>query len=281
MLKQNNVNVDTERNEENMMSEKTFSYYQYRKDQNYAVFIRFENAEFEKGFVDTLGLLGFDPVERDLVKDIELDPKKTVILRVVKASARISKKIHSPEFGDHRYGKEQVSLHVGHSFYCYQGAGMMIYNEGSPMWELALNAQADAQAIRAIFTRFLSFALKDQGVIGFWGVPVEEGMVILSPKESNFESIFIDVRKQLVLTFEGAKELSQDFHILRLDSTLQTEMRQLSPEQLLSFLSQRTTYISPMGMRSFMKADLWELAQLVLGYIYPASKFQPRSAEAA
>lgn len=263
------------------MSEKKFSYYQYRKSLGYSVFIRFEEAEFEKNFVDTLSLLGFDPVGRDEVKGIELNPKTTKILRVVRANARVSKKIASPEFGDSRFGDEQVSLVGAHSVYCYRNIAMLIYGEGTLMWELGVRSTENASALRVVFTRFLSFALADQGVVGLWGVPVDEGFVVLSPKESNFESIFVDVKKQLILTFEGERELTHGCQILRLDSALVSEMRQLSPEQLLSFLSMRTTYISPLGMKTVLRSDIWELAQVATGYTYPATKFQPRSAEAA
>ncbi len=263
------------------MTEKKFSYYQFRKSLGYSVFVRFEDAEFEKQFVETLTLLGFDPVERDKVKDIELNPKETKILRVVKANARVAKKIASPEFGDNRFGDEQVSLVGSYSVYCYKNIGMMIYGSGTLMWELGVRSTNNQNALRVIFTRFLSFALKDQGVIGIWGVPVDEGFVVLSPKDANFESVFVDVKKQVILTYEGTKTLGADCQILRLDSTLQSEMKLLSPDELLSFLSQRTTFISPMGMKSYMRSDIWELAQTATGYVYPASKFQPRSAEAA
>ena len=263
------------------MNEKKFSYYQYRKALGYSVFVRFEEAEFEKKFVDTLSLLGFDPVERKEVKDIELNPKTTKILRVVRANNRVAKKITLPEFGDSRYGDEQVSRVGVHSVYCYRNIAMMIYGEQTLMWELGVKDAENQTAMRVVFTRFLSFALAEQGVIGLWGVPVEEGFVVLSPKEASFESIFVDVKKQLILTFEGERELNQGCQILRLDSTLKSESRRLSSEELLSFLSMRTTFISPLGMKSFLRSDIWELAQTANGFIYPSAMFQPRSAEAA
>ena len=70
---------------------------------SHPIFVRFEEAEVEKAFVETLTLMGFDPVNRDDVKNIELDPKSTRILRVTRPNHRVARKIDSPEFGDTRY----------------------------------------------------------------------------------------------------------------------------------------------------------------------------------
>lgn len=263
------------------MSEKTFSYYQYRQKLGYPIFIRFEEAEFEKSFVETLSVMGFDPVPREDVKNIELNPKETRILRVVKANSKIAKKINSPQFGDSRYGNEQVSTVGFYSVYCYQKVAMMIYGEGTLMWELGVKDATDLQALRTIFSRFLSFAFQGQGVVGFWGVPIEEGFVVMSPKQSNFETIFVDLNKNKILTFEGEKELDTDCNILRLSETLRDEMRPLTQEQLLSFLMFRTCYISPVGQRTSLRADIWDLVTIASGYEYPAINFQPRTAQEA
>lgn len=263
------------------MSEKTFSYYQYRKNLGYPIYIRFEEAEFEKAFVEVLGILGFDPVPRDEIKNVELNPKRTKILRVIKSNTRISKKISAPQLGDSRFGAEQVSNVGSFTVYCYQHVAMLVFSEATLMWELGVKDINDQKALRIVFTRYLSFALATQNIVGFWGVPIEQGIVILSPKEANFETVFVDLDRSKLLTYEGEKNLDADCQVLRLDSMLQTEMRQMKPEQLLSFLSQRTSLITPVGIQAKMRGIIWELSQLLVGYTYPESKFQSREDAAA
>lgn len=263
------------------MSEKKFSYYQYRKELGYQIFIRFEEAEFEQQFVEHLALMGFDPISRDEVKDLELTPRKTRILRVISANAKINQKILSPQLGDSRYANEQVSQVGAYSVYCYQNVALMIYGQDSLMWELGVRDTTNAKALRAIFSRYLSFALQDQHVMGFWGVPIDEGFVVRSAGDANFESIFVDLNRKLILTYEGHRELDASCSILRLSAYRTSDMRRLSSEELLSFLAMRTCFISAVGMQRHMRADIWDLVQIVSGYEYPEINFQPRAGRAA
>ena len=256
--------------------EKTFSYYKFKKDLGYEVYLRFEDFEFENQFTDVLNLIGFDKVERDKVKDKNFNPYKTKILKIVKANARVARQINraSFEFGD--YGVESVSQMGSYDVYRYKGIGMMIIGEGTLFWELGIKSTHDQVALRTILTRFISFALAPVGVVGFWGVPIEEGFVVMSPKESKFEALFVDLEKSILITYDGIKNLDSDIQILRLDNTLRNEMKKMKREQLLSFLTMNTSHLSYKGTSPAITETILELTELADGYVYPETNFKPR-----
>ena len=73
------------------MSQTSFSYYQFKKDLGYQVYLRFEDLDFETQMAQVLTIMGFDKVERDDVKNINFDPTKTKVLKVTEASHAVSK----------------------------------------------------------------------------------------------------------------------------------------------------------------------------------------------
>lgn len=258
------------------MSEQNFSYYQFRKELGYQVYLRFDDFDFENQLTETLEVMGFDKVERDKIKDQSYDMNQTRVLKISKASPRVSRQIDSTDYVFDKYGPESFSRMGDYDVYRYKGVGMMILGEASLLWELGLKNTEDVNALRVILTRFLSFALASRGVVGFWGVPIEEGFVVMSPKASNFESIFIDLNQSAILTFDGKKSIETDMQILRLDSTLSNGIKKMKPENLVSFLSMNTTHLSFDGYDIRLKDTVYELAKIAIGFVYPEDNFKPR-----
>lgn len=256
---------------------KAFSYYKFRKNLDYEVYLRFEDFDFESLFSETLEVMGFDKIERDKVKDKSFNPFKTKILKVVRATPRVSRQINRTNFEFDEFGPESLSQMGSYDVYRYKGVGMMILGEGTLFWELGIRKVDNPAALRTIFTRFLSFALAPIGVVGFWGVPVEEGFVVMSPESSQFEAIFVDLKKNVLLTFDGVKQLESDIQILRLDKTLRHEMRKMSREELLGFLSMNTSHLSYTGTSRPIADAIMELTEIAEGCIYPEENFKPRS----
>ena len=260
------------------MTEKKFSYYQYHSAQEYPVFLRFEDAEFEGSLVETLTNLGFDKVENDVVKKESFEPYRTRVLKVVKANAKVSRQIDKIDYAVDKYGAESLSPQSDYTVYRYKGVGMMIFGERNLLWELGLKNVFDNEAaIRVILTRFLSFALEASGVLGFWGVPVDEGFVVMKPAMADFEAVFVDVKKNLLLTCEGVKDLAYDLQILRLDDTLNNEVKTMSSEELMGFLSMNTSLMAYDGFNPSLRDSLMKLSQLADGFVYPKENFQPRN----
>jgi hypothetical protein len=261
------------------MSEVKFSYYQFQKKLGYQVYLRFEDFEFENLFTDFLQTMGFDKVERNKVKEIPFDKKNTRVLKIVKASPRVARQIDTSNFGSDHFGAESLSPMGSYNVYKYRNVGMMIFGEGNLLWELGIKSTHDHMALRAIFTRFLSFALVHTGVVGFWGVPVDEGFVVMTPNKSQYESVFVDLNQNALITQDGIKNIDCELQILRLDSTIRDKVIGMKKEALLSFLSTNTCYFSYSGFERELKNTIFELAQVAQGFIYPEENYKPRISE--
>lgn len=258
------------------MSESKYTYYQFQKELGYQTYLRFEDLDFETQLGEVLSIMGFDHVDRDDVKGIDFDPRRTKVLKVVKATPAVARQISKPNFLSDKYGPESLSQTGRYELYRYKNVGMMIFNENTGLWELGLKDTNDQKALRMILTRFLSFALAQVGVIGFWGVPVDEGFVVMSPKAANFEALFVDIKKNQLITYDGVKNIEYGLQILRLDSTLFNEARPMKKEALISFLSMNTTYLSQYGMNFQLRDAIFDLCKIADAYVYPEENFKPR-----
>lgn len=259
------------------MSEKNFSYYQFQKKMNYQVYLRFEDFEFENYFTEVLEMMGFDKVERDNVKDIKFVPGKTKVLKITKASPRVARQIVKSDFLFDKFGKESLSKMGTYDVYRYRGFAMMIFSQQNALWELGVKDFSDQDTLRVIFTRFLSYALAPSGVIGFWGVPVDEGFVVMSQNSANFETVFVDLNQSVLLTYDGIKPIESELQILRLDSTLNREVKEMKKEELISFLSMNTNFLSYQGLDQGLKKVLFDLCKVSKAFIYPEENFKPRA----
>jgi len=260
------------------MSATNFIYFQYRPELNYQVFLRFDDEDFAGELKDTVEVMGFEKVEPKKVKNIKFKRDETKVLKVTRASAGVSRQIDQVGYSMNGLGAESLQPQKGYDVYRYRGVGMMILGSGNYLWELGLKSSQDNQdKIRVIFTRFLSFALAKQGIIGFWGVPVEEGFVVMKAKDSNAESIFVDVNKEIILTYNDVRPMQGDLQILRLDDSYRNELKVMRREVLLSYLSTNTCYFSYGGFEPEIKQALYEISRVAQGIIYPARNFKPRT----
>jgi hypothetical protein len=259
------------------MSEINYSYYQFQKSKGYQIYLRFEDFDFETQLSDIVKVIGFDKVERKTIKDLSFSQHKIKILKIAKASSVVSRKISETNFQTDRFGGESVSRLGGYNLYRLKHTGMMVFSRNNPLWELGIKDVSHHNEIRVMLTRFLSFAFEDQGVVGFWGVPVEQGFVVMNREHADFESIFIDLNKNIILTYDGVKSISSDLQILRLDDTVLNDIKPITKEALISFLSMNTCHLSYEGLSAVMKAQLFQICKIGSGFIYPADNFSPRS----
>lgn len=261
-----------------IMSDKKFTYFQYRMELGYQVFLRFDDADFAKELKDTVEVLGFNEVDSKKVKKIGFKRNKTRILKISRVGARVARRIDQVGHSGSMFGAESLQPQAGYDVYRYRGVGMMIFGENNYLWELGLKDNlTEYDGIRIVLTRFIGFALANQGVIGFWGVPVEEGFVVMKAKDAKAESIFVDVKKGLILTYNGAKPMQSNMQILRLDSSYKNEVSVMRRETLLSFLSMNTCYFSYNGFEPQVKEALYEISSIAQGIIYPTENFKPRT----
>lgn len=259
------------------MEKQKATYYQYQAELNYQVYLRLEGAQLQTVLAETLDIFGFSKVEEEDLKKIAFNKGETRVLKVSEANARVAKQIQRASGGLESFGPESISNHGNYQLYRYQSAGMMVFSESSPTWELGLvRPEANLEKVKAMLVRFLSWALASKGVVGFWAVPVEQGFVVMKPVESNYEAVFVDIEQMSLITYEGIRPIEADLQILRLDETLRNESKTMSREALLSYLTTNTSHFSYHGVTGAMRKSLLDLASFATGVVYPVENFRPR-----
>jgi hypothetical protein len=145
------------------------------------------------------------------------DPKGKV-LTLSLATPLVARQINEVSMGQH--GAESIIPKEGYRVYRYKGQGLLVYSTAVNNWTLGcfkdfgVNSDFDI-AYRVILARYLSWALVPLGVIGFWGMKIDDGAVILRQSQSSGEFIFFDVEKARVFTTEETIDLPPDFKIYR------------------------------------------------------------------
>jgi hypothetical protein len=266
------------------MSESNSSYFQYHRDCDYPVFICLEAVEFSENVVGVLEQLSFREIKGNEIDSMhrELSENRNARqLCIKKAGYKAVSQIEAAASTD-RYGHESILPKSGYKVYRFKSQALIVYSYAASVWECGVTEQfcreeSDFFAARTVLNRFLSWSLAPLGVLGFWGVPVEEGAVVLKQNNSQGEVFFIDVQKRKFLSMDGATELSVRFKLLRLDRHLKNKNIKMGSDELLSFLSVHTSYFDPEGNSLAVRQLLSALSRLCEGLIHPMDSFSPRS----
>ena len=266
------------------MSQKT--YYQYQKELNLPIYVCVDLQSFESGLGEFLGLMKFIKLsEKEEVEAIQIIKKNNAArcLNISLASATVLRQIYSyMEFDS--YGIETVIPKSGYQVYRYKNVGLMVYSFGVREWEFGSSSDFGSSkavdkklAARTVIHRFLSWALVHHGILGLWGVAVDEGMVLQRINESRGEAVFIDVLASRILSQDGVKKLGPTFKILRLDPTLKGRNIRMSKEELFSFMSSHCSYLDYKGLSVPVRQMIQTVVRMSEGLIHPKESFRPRT----
>lgn len=262
------------------VKQKSF-YLQFEKGREFPVFLRFINEDFYLSAFQQLESVGFKKVEEKTYAKLVKSKKKFHLLNVVRANTQVSNIIKQGPRGLHRFGDESVTPHKNYQVYKYNGYGLMVYSPFNAIWELGticdLTKDNEIAIFKSMINRFLSVVLVDYDVAAFWGVPVEEGIVVLNQAKANNEVVYIDVKEMNLLTIEGVKPIFGEFEVLRLDELIKSESKTMKKEELFSFLMIHTSYISYYGPSHQLKALIYQVISFSIGRIYPEENFIPRT----
>lgn len=278
---QGNTHFSEEMVGDDAMSKKT--YFQYQKELGLPVYLTVDLTTFEQSIQDFLLKMKFtklsDSEESEILKSKH--PQKDMrILNITEASAVVSKQIMMTMESD-RYGHESFIPKEGYRVYRYKNVGLMIYSFGAREWQLGcyrdFGSRANHVASSIMINRFLSFALSSFGILGVWGVSVDEGMVAQRPIDSKGEVVFIDVVNQKVITIDGVKKMSPRFKTLRLDPTIRNRNIKMSNEEYLSFISAHCSYLDFSGLSVPVRQMIQTFAKLTEGIVHPQESFRPRT----
>ena len=262
--------------------ESKFTYFQFNKNNDFPIYVKVQTSDFDPDLISFLRSLRFEELsnsEADIAKKtIESSPRARV-LNIEEASLVVARQIAGARESD-RYGAESIVTKTGYKVYRYRNIGMMVFSMVSKEWKLGCfpdfgNVDNEIHC-RVVINRFLSWALAPLGYIGFWGTPVEEGLVIQRYIDTKGEAVFINVMDRTILSMDGEKRLRYNYSLIRLDPILRERSTEMSFETLLSFLSVNNTYFGETGQPDFVRQMLQTLAKMSAGINYPKDNFRPR-----
>lgn len=263
------------------MSKKT--YFQFYKELDLPIFVSVDISSFDAGVQEFLIKMRFakltDAEEVAALKKIK-NQTYARILDITEATAVVSKQIHSSLESD-RYGLESIIPKIGYKVYRYKDFGLMVYSFGAREWQLGayrdFGTKNNTVAATIMLNRYLSWALSSLGILGIWGVSVDEGMVAQRSTDSKGEVVFIDIFNHRVLTADGMKKLSPRFKVLRLDPTIKGRNIKMTNEEYLSFLTAHCTYFDYSGLSVPVRQMIKSFARMTEGLIHPQESFRPRT----
>jgi hypothetical protein len=266
------------------MSSKT--YYQYQKDLNLPIYIALELQSFDSGLGDFLASMQFTKLSEKEEASALLVMKKNNASRCLnffEATPGVSRQIQATCESD-RYGQESIIPKPGYNVYRYKEIGLMVYSFGVKVWEFGCYNDFGSSkevskklAARTVINRFLSWSLAQHGILGLWGVTVDDGMVLQRVSESKGEAVFVDVVGNKIISIDGVKKLGPKFKVLRLDPTLRGRNIKMSSEELLSFLSAHCSYMDYSGLSVPVRQMIQTLAKMTDGLIHPEESFRPKT----
>ena len=271
------------------MDKKEFKYFQYHTENEFPVFLGVYD-EGDKGSESVMTII--EQMKFKKLDDGEVEKmEKTLgsngfarLLKIKPASFQVVRQIETALHSD-RYGAESILSKKGYKVYRYSGHALLVYSFGSSVWECGVtdifgHGEEGVFATRTVINRYLSWALAPMGVVGFWGVPVQEGLVVMKQKESHGETVFLDIKAKRIISMDGTNQMPPRFKIMRLDSRLSGKNIKMTSEELLSFLSIHTTFFDPSGNSLPVRQLLQAISRLGEGLIHPKESFQPREEQA-
>ncbi len=258
-------------------------FFQYMPEANLPVYLRINVNQFNGDFLTLLNQMQFKEVVKSdnhkVIKALESTPHARV-LNIKEATPAVAKQIGEAHDSD-TYGLESVSKGRGYRIYRFKGEAMMIYSDRATEWEMGcffdFGSIDQSQKYTMILNRYLTFALAPLGVIGFWGVPVDEGIVVMNARASKGEAVFVDIRERRVLAADGLEKIKGRFKVLRLDPILKNKNVRMTGPELLSFLSVNTSYLDIEGLNRSIRQMIQTISVMLEGVIYPAESFKPRT----
>lgn len=244
------------------MEQVKWNYFQYRKNYDYPVYVRFKQDELSTKFLHLLNELGFNELNEKDAKKISLHRTHTRILTIQGASARLEQQITGSDLLD-KYGLESLSIQSGMPIYTYRKVGLMGLPVNKTLWDLALHHDISHTdqliGLRIILIRFISQALADLGVLCYWGTVKDETVVVMKQLQSFGEAVLIDVNKKVIFSNGGEVKFHSSLKILRKDKDVKNNAI-MSREEIISFLSVSTCLLSFSGITPAMKKAIYEIS---------------------
>ena len=221
------------------------SYFQFCPEADIPVYIgvKMTFSRFEQNLTEFLTKNNFAQIQE---KSKELQKPYARLLWISQASkAPLCQIINSKTLDPGR--QEDIIPASGYHLYRYKNLALMIYSRGSKEWRLAgmqsFGDQDELTASRIVLAHFLSQALAPFSIIGFWGVPVDKGIVIVKKEESQGKMVFIHPDKNLLIANNTTFSTQERFRIIRFDTFSKKKQSIMKKEELFGQLLHHCIWI--------------------------------------
>lgn len=223
-----------------MQSDKTISYFQFCPDADIPVYIglKMTFSQFEQNLTEFLTKNNFSQVqEKNIEKELQRKHARLLwISQVSKAplSQIINSRVTKPS------EREDFIPARGYHLYRYKNLALMIYNRKAREWRLAgmpdLGHEKNLTATRIVLARFLSQALAPFSIVGFWGITMDKGIVVVKKEESLGKTVFIHLEKNLLIAGNTSFPIQEKLEIIRFDALLKRKKSIMKKEELFGQL---------------------------------------------
>ena len=260
------------------VAEKTIKYFQYQKGHKLPIFVKFDSTSFGNDLVTVLTALRFNESSETEFNDASKQSPHARILDIQEASPAVARQI-AYVAGSDRYGAESIVPKEGYRVYRHKNVALIIYAFSAKEWTMGCESHfgSDEKDCRVVLNRYLTWALAPLGVVGFWGVPVEEGIVVMNQRDSVGEAVFIDVRGRRTFSIDGSSRMKARFRVIRLDGTLHNKNLKMNSSEMMAFLAASTSYIDSQGLSVGVRQMIQSLSRDVEGLVHPRDSFKPRT----
>ncbi len=258
-------------------------FFQYQKSLNLPIFISFDESVFGATLASFLLAKKWSRINENDAKtiDIMLQEKGAKMLYFEECSPAVAKIVRSPISSDQQQSggsNESISLKEGIRIYRYHNEATFIYSSSHHEAKLGcfLDYGSKIEIANHVINRFLSLALSSFGIVGFWGVPVEDGVVVMRPRDCRSEAVFVDFFKKNIISDEGVSRLTGQTRFFRLDPLLKGKNIKMGQEELISFLNHHCVYFDVQGLSISVRQIILQMANSIEGIWHPTDSFRPR-----
>ena len=257
------------------------TYFQFRSESRIPVYMRVNLDEFNPDLAQFFVGMGFEQLSENDAKKAQaiiIAEPSARVLKISEATPYVARQIDRRTVG---VGDESVTPRDGYKVYRYFSKALLVYSFRAREWSMGcfsdFGEDQKILASKIIINRYLAWALAPHGIMGFWGVPVDEGVVIMRPEESLAEAVYIDIKGSKVFSIEGSQKIKSRFNIMRLNKSIHGKNIKMSQEELLSFLTMNSAYFDHKGLSVPVRQIIQLLSKTAIGLIHPEENFRPRA----
>lgn len=256
------------------------TYYKYVYEDDFTVIFKFTEVELEEAFERSMTDVGFEKLDFSQVAEIRIDGDTYFVTFNSSNSQFINRISNQNKIQLSKSATESVHLIGANQVYLLEDK---LYWSKAPnrlRWEVGLvvgkfNQEAQKNS-RLFLARILSAIAAEYNIFSFFGVPVEEGIVVLTPQKAHYEFVLIDEAREKITTFDGEKSLKNELELIRLTQENFDEPRFMKADELFSFLMNGLNYFSINSLPKKITKSVYEFSRMVAGVIYPEENFKPR-----